>query len=278
MLEGEKSASKGMKKILIFGDIVGRPGRRGVAYVLPKWREAYAPDFVMANVENLAHGKGVTPQTMAELEALGIDCFTSGNHVFDQRELSRQVLETRPNIIRPANYQGDLPGRGWMRVEKNGQSYLILNLNGKVFFDEAKFGGIQNPFWTTNEILRGVMKKDDIIIVDFHAEATSEKIALGYHLDGVAHFVYGTHSHVPTADLRVLPNGTGFVTDIGMTGPLDSVIGADKSIALESYLDPNVKFKMVVPETGKVVVRAVLIDVEISGRMNALTRLEEIVE
>lgn len=263
--------------LLVFGDIVGRPGRSGVAKVLPEWRETYSPDFVMANVENLAHGKGVTPQTMEEMDAQGIDAYTSGNHVFDQRDLSTLVLSTRKNIIRPANYQGELPGKGWMRVEKNGQDFVIINLNGKVFFDEEKFGGIKNPFWVADEILSRVVKPSDIIIVDFHAEATSEKVALGFHLDGRAHFVFGTHSHVPTADLRVLPMGSAFVTDIGMTGPIDSVIGAEKEKALESYLDPNVKFRMSVPEEGEVVVRAILLELDHHRKIVDMKRLEKTV-
>lgn len=263
-----------MSKLLIFGDIVGRPGRSGLAQVLPIWREEYGPDLVLANVENLAHGKGVTPKTLAEMDALGFDAYTSGNHVMDQKDLSRECFDSRRNLIRPANYMGAWPGQGCARLEKKGMNFLIINLNGKVFFDEEKFGGIKNPFWTVDEILSKVAREGDIIIIDFHAEATSEKAALGWHLDGRVAFVYGTHSHVPTADERILPDGTGFVTDIGMTGPINSVIGAKKEIALESYLDHQKRFKMEVPENGPVAVRAILAELDSFGKLKSLKRLE----
>lgn len=318
-----------MPKILIIGDIVGKPGRRGLSQVLPMWRKEYLPDLVVANVENLTHGKGVAPKTLAELDLLGIDAYTSGNHVMDQHELSNQCFTERRNLIRPANYMGAWSGKGWCRVgaknkelrikNKDGGNmslrgdaalggdeaiqsnkaaglphshppagglvrndgeinFLIINLNGKVFFNEEKFGGIKNPFVTADEIIANVAKEDDIILVDFHAEATSEKAALGWHLDGRASFVYGTHQHVPTADQRILPNGTGFVTDIGMTGPLNSVIGADKEIALASYLDPSKKFKMEVPKEGPVVVRAMLLEIGEDKKIQNITRLEKILD
>jgi calcineurin-like phosphoesterase len=211
----------------------------------------------------------------------------------DQRELSNQCFTERRNLIRPANYMGAWSGKGWARIkpetrnskseignlkESHGVNFLIINLNGKVFFNEEKFGGIKNPFVAADEIIANVAKEDDIILVDFHAEATSEKAALGWHLDGRANFVYGTHQHVPTADQRILPNGTGFVTDIGMTGPLNSVIGADKEIALASYLDPSKKFKMEVPEEGPVVVRAMLLEIGEDKKIQNITRLEKIVD
>jgi metallophosphoesterase (TIGR00282 family) len=247
-------------KILFFGDIIGKPGRRTLAQVLPSLREHYKPDLVVANVENLAHGKGVTLNTLKELEDLGVEVFTSGNHVFDKEPGATESFREYPNLIRPFNYDESLPGRGWCRVEKNGANFCVINLGGKVFF-EGQYGGvINNPFFALEEALKNA-QKNDIILVDFHAEATSEKNALGLYADGRVAALVGTHTHVPTADYRILPNGTGYVTDAGMTGPQDSVIGAQKEIAFNLFLEKG-KFRMEVEEDGPMVVNAVLITVE----------------
>jgi 2',3'-cyclic-nucleotide 2'-phosphodiesterase len=248
-----------MTKVLFFGDIMGKPGRQALAQVLPLWREKYQPDLVIANVENLAHGKGVTAGTLAELTNSGVDVFTSGNHVFDKGELSTECFAKYPNLIRPYNYDDSWPGPGFFRIAKNNQRYLIVNLGGRVFFEKQFRGEISNPFFALDQVLQNESQKDDIIIVDFHAEATSEKIALGWYADGRVAAVLGTHTHVPTADARILPKGTAYVTDVGMTGPLNSVIGVKTENSLNMFLDKG-KFKMEPEEEGPVMANAVLID------------------
>src|SRR5258708_2201914 len=167
-----------MTKILFFGDIVGKPGRKAMRQVLPQLRQQYQPDFVIANVENLAHGKGVTLSTMAEIDHLGIDVYTSGNHIFKKSE-APAVFEKYQNLIRPANYEGEFPGRGFVRIEKNGQGYLIINLNARVFFENQFPSGIRNPFLEFDQIYTQARKPGDIVFVDFHSEVTSEKKAFG---------------------------------------------------------------------------------------------------
>ena len=250
-----------MSKILFFGDIMGKPGRKALAQVLPQLREKHQPDLVIANVENLAHGKGVTIHTLKELSNLEIDVFTSGNHVFDKGPLSAECFEQYPNLIRPANYEASLPGAGFYRLAKDGQHYLIINLGGQVFFENQYKAPIDNPFTVLDQILQNESQKDDIIVVDFHAEATSEKIAMGWHSDGRITAVFGTHTHVATADHRLLPQGTAYVTDAGMTGPLNSVIGVKTENALNVFLGKD-KFRMEPEENGPTMVNAILIDTD----------------
>jgi 2',3'-cyclic-nucleotide 2'-phosphodiesterase len=250
-----------MAKVLIFGDIMGRPGRQALAGVLPQWKEQHQPDVVLINVENLTHGKGVTLKTIAEMEALGIDCYTSGNHVFDTGPLAAEVFEKYPKVIRPHNYSGDYPGTGFFRFAKNEQQYLVINLGGKVFFENQFKAEINNPFFALDEILEQQAQKGDIIIIDFHAEATSEKNGMGWHADGRATVVYGTHTHIPTADEKILPKGTAFLTDVGMTGPKDSVIGVIPDNALKMFLEKD-KFRMEIPESGPVVINGLLVTTE----------------
>ncbi len=250
-----------MATILFFGDIMGKPGRRALARVLPALREEHAPDLVIANVENLAHGKGVTAKTLQELVDAGVDVFTSGNHVFDKADQAAECFAKFPQLIRPANYVGDYPGSGYYRITKNSQSYLIINLGGQVFFEKQFDGAITNPFFKLDELLSQEAQKGDIIVVDFHAEATSEKIAMGWHADGRIAAMLGTHTHVATADARILPQGTAFVTDVGMTGSLTSVIGVKIENALNTFLEKS-KFKMDVAEDGPVMVNAMLVEID----------------
>ncbi len=250
-----------MTKILFFGDVVGRPGRHALAQVLPMLKEEYQPDIVIANVENMAHGKGVTPSTMAELAALGIHAFTSGNHVFSKGDQSTAAFEQYENLIRPANYEGTWPGHGYYRFSVNGQQILLVNLNGRVFFETQFRGEIGNPFFLIDTILANETQKDDIIVVDFHAEATSEKVAMGWHLDGRASLVVGTHTHIPTADARILPKGTAYVTDLGMVGPEQSVLGAKIEHAMDPFLDKG-KFSYEVAEGNDVIVNGVFAEID----------------
>jgi metallophosphoesterase (TIGR00282 family) len=250
-----------MIKILFIGDVVGKGGRKILREVLPQWREKYNPDVVIVNVENLAHGKGVTPATLAELDELNIDCYTSGNHIFSKKDLSDECFEKYDKLIRPANYPSNLPGHGYYRFAKDDQQYLVLNFSGQVFMEKQFDGVISNPFLAFDELLKQEGQKGDIIIVDLHAEATSEKVAFGYYVDGRVTGIFGTHTHVPTADARVLPGGTAYVTDAGMTGARDGVIGVKKEAVLEKFLHPEAKFKNDVEEDGVLQINGILIEV-----------------
>ena len=259
-------------KILFFGDIFGKPGRHAVARVLPLLREQYNPDLVIINAENLAHGKGVTDKTLAEMTAMGVDVFTSGNHIFDKDGVNASFAQYK-NLIRPLNYTG-VSGEGFVRIEKYGKKFLIANIGGRVFFENQYDGIIANPFLVMDELL--TQKQDDeIVFVDFHAEATSEKNAMGYYLDGRVSAIVGTHTHVPTADAKVLPKGTAYVTDVGFCGPQVSIIGADVESTLETFLGKREKFRMEVSEDKNVDINAVLVTIE--KGMNSIMRINQVV-
>ncbi len=247
--------------ILFFGDVFGKPGRQALVQALPDFRSQYNPDAVIVNVENMAHGKGVTLSTMQEIGSLGIDCYTSGNHVFKKGELSLECFEKYSNLIRPENYGTSYPGAGFYRFAKDDQQFLIINLNGTVFFEKQFEGEIENPFLVLDRIISQQSQNGDIIIVDFHAEATSEKQALGWYADGRVTGVFGTHTHVPTADARILLKGTAFCTDVGLVGPRDSIIGANIETTLDSFLGKG-KFKMEVAESEIAVVNGVYIETD----------------
>ncbi len=214
-------------RLLFVGDVVGKPGRRALSNLLPGLVDRRAIDYTVVNVENAAGGFGVTPEVMKEFEDLPIDCFTSGNHIWDKRE-GLQLLEQRPDLLRPANYPMGNPGKGVHIGETAaGIRVATLNLEGCVFMSN-----LDSPFRVADRLLAELPSDIGCILVDFHAEATSEKQAMGFHLDGRVSAVLGTHTHVPTADERVLPGGTAMITDVGMTGPYEGIIGfrADKSL------------------------------------------------
>lgn len=219
-----------MTRILFIGDIMGRIGRR----VTASWLQGEAGDdqydLIIANGENSAGGFGITERVARELLDLGIDVISGGNHTFDKREVLG-FLNSEPRILRPANYPPGVPGTGvWTGTAKNGARVAVINLQGRVFMR-----GLDDPFRAVDTILDDLKEQADIIIVDFHAEATSEKVAFGWHLDGRVSGVIGTHTHVQTADECILPGGTAYITDAGMTGPLDSVIGVRKEDALNRF-------------------------------------------
>ena len=208
--------------MLFLGDVVGRSGRVAVIEHLPKLRERYALDFVVVNGENAAGGFGITEPILAELLDAGADVVTTGNHVFDQRE-ALVFIERAPRLVRPLNYPKGTPGRGAALLDtKNGKRALVINTMGRIFMDP-----LDDPFAAIERELSACALKSgaDVIIIDFHCEATSEKQAMGYFADGRASLVVGTHTHVPTADDRVLPAGTAFMSDVGMTADYDSIIG-----------------------------------------------------
>jgi metallophosphoesterase (TIGR00282 family) len=223
--------------ILFVGDIFGSPGRRIVREHLDHVCEAHNVELLIINAENAAGGFGVTPQIAEELFDLGADVLTTGNHVWDKRELIEYLNSADANgedrarrVLRPANFERGVPGFGVFEgVTTSGIKYAVVNLMGKVFMS-----GTNNPFLAANEILAGIQAK--VIVVDFHGEATSEKVAMGWHLDGRVTAVLGTHTHVPTADERVLPGGTAYQTDVGMSGPYDSVIGVERDLVLHRFL------------------------------------------
>ena len=216
-------------KLLFVGDVVGSPGRSVLEEVLPGLREEHRPDWIVVNGENSAGGLGVTAKTAKAFFAMGADAITLGNHTYRHRDVYSYLDEER-RIVRPANYVKSNPGRGHTVVEKNGSRLGVVNLSGTVFMKAAR-----SPFTEIDSILGELDGKADHVLLDFHAEATSEKVAMGWHVDGRVTACVGTHTHVPTADARVLPGGTAYISDVGMTGSRDSVIGVRREQALESF-------------------------------------------
>jgi hypothetical protein len=217
-------------RILFIGDVVGRPGRDAVKRWLPELRSQYGIDFTAANGENSAGGLGATPQTVRELRQSGVDALTMGNHVWRKKELMR-AMDDFPEVVRPANYPEGAPGQGSTVVQAaNGVRVGLVNLLGRVFMEP-----LEDPFRRGREEVERLREQTPIILVDMHAEATSEKIAMGWYLDGAASAVVGTHTHVQTADEDILPEGTAYITDIGMTGPFDSVIGVEHEAVIKKF-------------------------------------------
>ncbi|MCX6810398.1 MAG: TIGR00282 family metallophosphoesterase [Candidatus Berkelbacteria bacterium] len=217
-------------KILFIGDIVGRPGRNASKKLIPELVAEHGIDFVVANGENLASGTGMTFKTYAEMTEAGVDYFTSGNHIWKNKDIIEHLDDSTTKIIRPLNYPAEAPGRGFTIVEKDKKKFLLVNAQGRVFIHDD----LEDPFTALDRIAN---ENTDIpIIVDFHAEATSEKIALGRYLDGKVAAVVGTHTHVQTADETIFPGGTGYITDVGMVGPINSVLGVEKEIIIEKFL------------------------------------------
>jgi len=215
-------------KVLFIGDVVGGPGRRGLAAAMPALRERYGPDLVVVNGENSAGGMGITEKTAAALFDAGAGVITTGNHVYRHRA-AYDFLDREARVIRPANYPHANPGRGYTVVEAGGMRVGVINLSGAVGLRVAR-----SPFHEVDSILEKI--ECDFAIVDFHAEVSSEKVAMGWHLDGRVAAVLGTHTHVPTADGRVLPGGTAFISDVGMTGSRTSVLGVKPELILESLI------------------------------------------
>jgi 2',3'-cyclic-nucleotide 2'-phosphodiesterase len=214
--------------ILFVGDLVGGLGKRTLLRLLPGLVEEHTPDFVVVNGENAAGGLGITPKIADELFAAGVDVITLGNHAYHRREIY-DYLDRTERILRPANFLAVQPGHGWCIVERGGVRLAVVNLQGNVFLRAGRVA-----FTEIDAVLAQLEGKADHVLVDFHAEATSEKVAMGWHLDGRVTAVLGTHTHVPTADARVLPGGTAYMTDVGMTGPRGGVIGVVKEQAIAS--------------------------------------------
>lgn len=223
-------------RVLFFGDVVGKTGRRGLAAILPKLRKKHKPHLVIANGENAAHGSGLTVKTASALFNAGVDFITSGNHIFKKRDQAEEVFAKFPGrVIRPGNFEGQLIGKGWGKVPVGKTEVFIANFNSQVFMENQFEGLISSPFKALDKFLQNV-PKSSIIIIDFHSEATSEKRAFGFYADGRVSAVIGTHTHVPTADAQILPRGTAYLSDVGMVGAADTVLGVDKQKAVNGFL------------------------------------------
>ncbi len=255
--------------ILFIGDVVGRPGRRIVAQTLPALRREFEVDLAIANGENSAGGFGITRETFDELVEAGVDVVTGGNHTWQAREIYT-LLDSDPRLLRPANYPPGTPGRGAGVFRASGRASAavgVLNLEGRIFMQP-----LDSPFQVAREEAARLRRETPVIVVDMHAEATSEKIALGWYLDGRVSAVVGTHTHVQTADERILPEGTAFITDAGMTGPRDSIIGMGREEVLQRFLTLlPARFDVA---SGPVQLNAVVLDVdEGTGRARRIQRI-----
>lgn len=244
--------------ILFFGDTVGRPGRQALVKILPKLKKKYKSDFVIANGENLAHGKGITEKTVSFMLENGVDLLTGGNHIFFQEEGIFLLADKKMPVIRPANYKEGTAGKSEFILKKGGKKIFVFNLIGKVFMKDE----VDCPFKKADEILERVRKEDfEGIILDFHAEVTSESKAMGHYLAGRVSAVVGTHTHVQTNDAAILKKETGYITDAGMVGITDSVLGAKKEVVFKQFLE-NTPFRYEIAEKGKVEVSGIFLEIK----------------
>jgi 2',3'-cyclic-nucleotide 2'-phosphodiesterase len=260
-------------RCMVIGDIIGKPGRQAVVHALPPMRAELDLDMVVANGENLAAGAGLTARLAEELLANGVDVITSGNHIWDKREVYEYLDSDRP-VLRPMNYPDDAPGRGWLVHHlPNGDQVAVMNAMGRVFMNQ-----LDSPFAAMDALLDGAAEPlPPVRILDFHCEITSEKNAMGWFLDGRVSAVVGTHTHVPTADARVLPKGTAFISDIGMTGPRDSIIGFSLETVLPRFLT-HLPTRFHVAE-GPVAFNAVVLEIQrATGRADSIEQVQRLVE
>jgi hypothetical protein len=241
-------------KILFVGDIVGNPGRKAAKMLISEIKKDTAIDFCIANGENAAGGMGITYAVAQELLNSGIDIITLGNHTWTKRDVFN-FIDVDERLIRPANYPKELPGKGSVFIKKNNETIGVLNLMGRIFME-----AIDCPFKAAEREIEYLKNYTNTIIVDMHAEATSEKYAMGWYLDGKVSCVLGTHTHVQTADERILPRGTGYITDVGMTGPYDGIIGVDRDIIIKKFLTSlPIRFEVA---KGNVQFNAVILDID----------------
>lgn len=255
-------------KVLFIGDIVGKAGRRAIKEGLPPLVDRLKIDFIIANAENAAGGFGITETVATEIFSLGVNILTSGNHIWDKRDSIPYILEEK-RLLRPANYPAEAPGRGSVVAETpSGEKLAVLNLSGRVFMKN-----LDCPFVSVEKMLPVIKEQTEVIIVDFHAEATSEKNAFGWFLDGKVSAVMGTHTHVQTADERILPDGTAYITDAGMTGPVNSIIGVKKELIIEKFLTQMpVRFETA---KGATMMSCVVMDIDpATGKSTDIQRLQ----
>jgi len=261
-------------KILFIGDIVAKPGRAAVKEILPELKKGKKIDLVIGNIENLAHGKGATEKTVEDIRESGVDIMTSGNHIWF-RESFTEILNNDRTIIRPANYPLESPGHGFTYTNVGKQKVLVANLLGRQWMDEPT----DEPYRTIDALLLDQVEKEnpDVILIDYHAEATSEKAAMARFLDGRITALVGTHTHVPTADPQILPKGSAFVTDIGMSGAVNSVLGVEPDIIIRKQKDPGpARFEWV--ETGPKVFRSVLVTTSSDGSAKSMERIDKLLD
>ncbi len=262
-------------KFLIFGDVVGTLGRQAISIVLPELREEYAPDAVIVNIENMAHGKGISPDSMKEAMKWDAFAFTTGDHAWDNAKGIEILNNPGIHIVRPANYPPGVPGKGFTVLQLGAYEVAVINLQGQVMFKNQP----NNPFHTVDEILKDpLVKRAAIKLVDFHAEATSEKRGLGLYLDGRITALWGTHTHVPTADAQILPQGTGYITDLGMNGAHHSIIGMDAKAPIKQFLT-QLRAKMEPPESGPLEVGALFLEADPStGKTTTIAQIRRILQ
>jgi len=261
---------RGSVKLIILGDVVAKIGRQAVADVLPRWGKKYKADAVIANVENLAHGKGITKKTLAELKEAGVAAFTGGNHLWRKHDPASDDIRGEFSVACPANDPRTIPPLRWQTIKTKGGTLFILSLEGQLAMHDE---GLTSPFIAFDS-LYAEMGTPKMLIVDLHAELTSEKGAFGHYTDGRASVVYGTHTHIPTADTRILPDGTGFITDVGMTGSDDSVLGVEKHIIMKRFLGEKQTFEY--PEQGPAWINAIFCELDPkTGHCTMIEQLQE---
>ncbi len=262
-----------MIKLLFIGDIVGYIGREATKKILPKLIKKYKPSLVVANAENLAHGKGVTEGTLKEMQDTGINFFTSGNHIFSRKNFADILNNKNFNLLRPANYPEQMDGIGEKVINISQKKVLLVNLIGRVFLKE----NFDCPFKKFDKIYKKYYDKVDIIMVDFHAEATSEKKAFALYADGRANIIIGTHTHIQTSDEQILPNNSAYITDVGAVAAKNSVLGVDSDVIIKSFLD-QVNYAHEMPRSGECEFSAVIVGVDKkTNEAKNITRIQEIV-
>ena len=256
--------------ILCIGDIVGKAGRKALIQNLNNIQQDNNIDFTIVNIENASNGFGVTKQILIELAQLDIDVYTSGNHIFNKREILKEI-DHFPNLLRPANFPKENPGRGYGVFSKKGIKVGVMNLVGRAFV-----GTYDCPFKEANILMNKLAKETPVIILDFHAETTSEKQAMGWYLDGKVSAVFGTHTHVITADERILLNGTGYISDIGMTGSYNSVIGMDRHVSIERFLS-LINKRLEPVNNGPICINGVKLSIDLkTGNTNSINRIQHV--
>lgn len=253
-------------RILFIGDIVGKVGRNAIAEYLPKIKQSYRPTVSIVNAENAAHGKGLTEKLYKQLLRDGVDFMTMGNHTYGQREIY-DFIDDANRMVRPANFPSEAPGVGMRFIQINDIKLAIINLQGRSFMQD-----IDDPFKKADQLIEEAKKETNFIFVDFHAETTSEKNAMGWYLDGRVSAVVGTHTHIQTSDERVLPNGTGYITDVGMTGYYDGILGINRDEVIERFIT-SLPQRHVVPDDGRSVLSGVIIDLDKDGKTKQIKRI-----
>ena len=254
-------------KILFIGDVVGSPGRNMLTEYLPKLKEKYRPQITIVNGENAAAGKGITEKIYKQFLNLGIQTITMGNHTWNKREII-DFIDDAPYLIRPANFPQNNPGKGIVYIKSNEYEIAVINLQGRVFLDPH-----DDPFTKADELIAEARKRTNLIFIDFHAEVTSEKQAFGWYVDGRVSAVIGTHTHTQTADERILPNGTAYLTDAGMTGPYDSILGVEKESIINRFLT-NMPTRFEVDKQGRNQLNGCIIDIDVAtGKAKSIDRI-----